>query len=470
MRSLSLTLVVLLALGQALTAQPVDGRNKPSGKKPPTESADLARYALFEKTAPRPETTSPVDTTLPLKVESGMSIAFIGNTLLDRSQDFGYLETMIQQAYPGRQLTVRNLAWSADSLHHQPRPANFADTDQHLVFVKADIIFAAYGFNESFAGADGLEAFKTKLTEFVQAAKAKAFNGKKGPQLVLLSPIANENITGVDAAKNNKNIRLYTHAMRDVAAAQKVGFIDIFSATKKAMQSPKSDLTFNGCHLNDAGYQLFARSVFDAAFDQKTPIINEEIRAVVLEKNKQFFRRFRPVNTFYYTGGRNRSYGYLDFLPAMQNFDIMTANRDRRIWDIAAGKQVPAKIDDSNVPPLPTTKQSRGANRLLSPEEELGEFEVDPRFEVTLFASEKDFPELACPIQMRWDSQGRLWVSCSTTYPHVYPGNEPNDKIIILEDTDDDGRADKTTTFADDLHIPLSFEFGDAIRPGPPAG
>ena len=130
----SVTAGVINALGQAVTAQTVDGRNKPSGKKPPTESAALARYALFEKTAPRPETTSPVDTRLPLKVESGMSIAFIGNTLLDRAQDFGYLETMIQQAYPGRQLTVRNLAWSADSLHHQPRPANFADTDQHLVF------------------------------------------------------------------------------------------------------------------------------------------------------------------------------------------------------------------------------------------------------------------------------------------------------------------------------------------------
>ena len=177
------TLGICLALGQALNAQTVDGRNKPSGKKPPTESPDLAQYALFEKTAPRPEATSPIDTKLPLKVEAGMSIALIGNTLLDRSQDFGYLETLIHQAYPNHQLTVRNLAWSADSLHHQPRPANFADTDQHLVFVKADIIFAAYGFNESFAGPDGLDEFKTKLTEFVQATKAKAFNGKKGPQL-----------------------------------------------------------------------------------------------------------------------------------------------------------------------------------------------------------------------------------------------------------------------------------------------
>ena len=64
----------------------------------------------------------------------------------------------------------------------------------------------------------------------------------------------------------------------------------------------------------------------------------------------------------------------------------MTANRDMRIWDIAAGKQVRITIDDSNVPSLPKTTQSRGANRLLSPRDELKEFEIDPRFDVNLFA------------------------------------------------------------------------------------
>ena len=49
-------------------------------------------------------------------------------------------------------------------------------------------------------------------------------------------------------------------------------------------------------------------------------------------------------------------------------------------------------------------------------------------------------------------------MSCSTTYPHVYPGQEPNDKIVILEDIDGDGKADRSTIWAEDLSIPLSFE------------
>jgi putative heme-binding domain-containing protein len=139
----------------------------------------------------------------------------------------------------------------------------------------------------------------------------------------------------------------------------------------------------------------------------------------------------------------------------------MVANRDQQLWNLANSAQTTSAIDDSNVPPLPKAADSRGANEWLSASEELKAFQVDPRFEVNLFAGEEQFPDIAAPIQMRWDSRGRLWVSCSTTYPHVYPGNEPNDKLVILEDFDGDGRADKSTVFADDLHIPLSFELGD---------
>jgi azurin len=110
---------------------------------------------------------------------------------------------------------------------------------------------------------------------------------------------------------------------------------------------------------------------------------------------------------------------------------------------------------------MPPVDVSKGANEWMTPANELAAFKIDPRFTVNLFASEEQFPDLAKPIQMRWDTRGRLWVSCSTTYPHVYPGHEPADKIIILEDTDGDGRADKCTTFADHLHIPLSFELAD---------
>ena len=84
-----------------------------------------------------------------------------------------------------------------------------------------------------------------------------------------------------------------------------------------------------------------------------------------------------------------------------------------------------------------------------------------PGYEVSLFASEREFPELANPLAMTFDTQGRLWVLTSTTYPHVLPGVRPNDKLVILQDENRDGRADKLTVFADDLYIPTGFELGD---------
>ncbi len=89
---------------------------------------------------------------------------------------------------------------------------------------------------------------------------------------------------------------------------------------------------------------------------------------------------------------------------------------------------------------------------------ELASFAVADGFEVNLFAAD---PLLAKPIQMNFDARGRLWVASSETYPQIKPGEVANDKVVVLEDADGDGRADKTTVFADGLLIPTGIEPGD---------
>ncbi|MEW4486570.1 PVC-type heme-binding CxxCH protein [Thalassoglobus sp. JC818] len=440
----------------------VDGKSIETGNPEPEEDPELIQFGIYHETAPRAKATSPRPTTLPLKLNPDDRIALIGNSLLEGTQNYGNLEALLHQKFPEHKLIVRNLAWSADTPDLQPRPENFADLDQHLTHEEVDVIFAAYGFNESFAGDEGLEDFRDSLTKHIQHLQSHAFNGESGPQIVLVSPIACENIENVPAADmNNKNLAKYRDVIEKVATDLQVAFVDVFVETAETFQKDETNWTVNGVHLNDHGDELFARTLYRELFGEEASAIDANLRDVIIDKDRQYFRRYRPANTFYYTGDRNKSYGYLDFLPAMRNFDMMVANREGRIWDLAQGKEVEDAIDDSNIPPLPKTKESRGANEWMSAADELASFEIDPRFDVTLFAGEEQFPELGAPIQMRWDNRGRLWVSCSTTYPHVYPGNEPDDKIVILEDTDQDGRADKSTVFADDLHIPLSFEFGD---------
>ena len=91
-------------------------------------------------------------------------------------------------------------------------------------------------------------------------------------------------------------------------------------------------------------------------------------------------------------------------------------------------------------------------------EAERATFQVAEGFEVNLFASD---PLLAKPIQMNFDARGRLWLATSEVYPQIKPGQVADDKVVILEDTNNDGKADKTTVFADKLLIPTGIEPGD---------
>src|SRR3546814_8793114 len=76
-----------------------------------------------------------------------------------------------------------------------------------------------------------------------------------------------------------------------------------------------------------------------------------------------------------------------------------------------------------------------------------------------LFASEVEFP-IANPVAITFDARGRMWVASMPTYPHYLPGKLPSDRLVILEDTDQDGKADSHQVFADSLYLPLGFELG----------
>jgi glucose/arabinose dehydrogenase/uncharacterized cupredoxin-like copper-binding protein/HEAT repeat protein len=122
-------------------------------------------------------------------------------------------------------------------------------------------------------------------------------------------------------------------------------------------------------------------------------------------------------------------------------------------------------VDDSNLPAVTKVETNKpgdlpdGKHRFPSGEEAIAKMKTPPGVKVELFADEKMFPELVKPVQMAFDTKGRLWVAVWPNYPARTPTSPKGDSLLILEDTDNDGRADKCTTFMDDLNCPTGFQF-----------
>lgn len=442
-----------------------------------------------------------------LEIREGDHICLIGNTLAERMQFEGHnhWETLLHQRFPKHRLVVRNLAWSADEVALRPRAEGFGTPDEHLAFCKADVVIAFFGFNESFAGEAGLEKFKSDLDEWIKHTKAQDYSGKGAPRIALVSPIAaedlhNPNLPTGDAIKQmNARLELYTKAMREVAEKNGVVFADLFQqsifAYYKAQTLANFYRTINGIHLTSYGDDEFAGPLDRLLFLSSAPIVwlpesqMKSLHREIESKSLLWYHRYRIVDSYYVYGGRSGlkfADGEQTNRDVMQRerevLDVMCANRDERIWKLAQGQAVPEKCDDSNVPPFLDVQTSFGVNQkkdagantgqtsktaeggsaqIPSVAETLKKFTLAKGFAVECFASEEDFPELANATSMAFDTRGRLWVCTMPSYPQWRPGEEFRDKIVILEDSDGDGRANYCTSFADKLHLPIAFEFYD---------
>jgi len=120
----------------------------------------------------------------------------------------------------------------------------------------------------------------------------------------------------------------------------------------------------------------------------------------------------------------------------------------------------PAKLQytEAKIPNYEKRNPPPKLQAALSPEQSMSLIQVPAGFTLELFAAE---PDIINPIAMNWDEKGRLWVIETVDYPNTVRDNKQagDDRIKILEDTDDDGRADKFTVFAGGLNIPTSLVF-----------
>ena len=429
--------------------------------------------------------------------KEGERIILLGNGLGERFLDHPYFEAEIQLRYPDQQIVVRNLCRAGDTPGFRPHPSRNSQwafpgaeafhpqhkihagqgqhptPDQWLATVKADTILAFFGYNESFDGPAGLERYKGELDAFITHSLAQKYNGTSAPRLILVSPIAFENLSAKrdlpDGKKENENLALYSKAMGEVAAARKVEFIDLFDATGKLYAGLEKPFTRNGFLPSDEGYKKLGPVLVDQAFGKSERKAKGKAAAVVeavRDKDWFWFNDYKMLNGVHVDGRRFNPFGPQNYPAETAKMRALTENRDRAVWAIANGRSFDLKTADDATPKLPEVKTNyQPSNKNGSPEYKYGKdaektLTVPEGYKVEMFASEKEFPNLANPVQLSFDNKGRLWVAVMPSYPHFRPGdNQPDDKILIYEDTNNDGKADKEIVFADNLHLPIGIEF-----------
>jgi mono/diheme cytochrome c family protein/glucose/arabinose dehydrogenase/lysophospholipase L1-like esterase len=430
-----------------------------------------------------------------LELKKDARVVLLGNGLGARMMQYSHFEVDMHRRYPQHQLFIRNTCDEGDTPGFRPHSArnnpwafpgaekfrtlekgrdrwgsghvgagHYKSSDEWLKTLAPNVIVAFFGYNESFAGVAGLDSFTAELEGFVTHTLSTAYNGQAAPQLALVSPIAFQDLSqrfGTPAGEEqNANLALYAAAMEALAARHQLPFVNLFGPTQTWFAADPTPLTRDGALLTDAGYAKLVPLLVDQLFG-KAPTgaltATESIREAVAEKNWLWQNYYKIPNGVHVYGRRHRPYGPQNYPAELKKLEEMLNARDQAIWATASGRSFDLAAADAKTSALPDFGKSNA--KYLPLADAVASIRVPEGYAINLFASEQGFADLANPVQLAFDNKGRLWIATMPSYPHYKPGDpKPNDKLIILEDRDKDGKADKQTIFADGLHLPMGFE------------
>jgi lysophospholipase L1-like esterase len=199
-----------------------------------------------------------------LELQDGDRVVLLGDTLIEREQRYGYVEARLTVRWPDRNITFRNLGWSADTVMGQsrvsfdwtkPEEEWFQQLTNQLAAVKPTVAILGYGMASSFAGEAGLPRFKADLNKLMDAIQSLSRDTKV--RFMLLGPIRHEELGPPfpDPTEHNKQLERYSNAIQETARERGFPFIDLFhklgDGTKDRIPRAYTD---NGIHLNAYGY------------------------------------------------------------------------------------------------------------------------------------------------------------------------------------------------------------------------
>lgn len=279
----------------------------------------------------------------PFEFADGDTVVFLGGTLIEREQKYGYWELALTLLNKDKTVKFRNLGWSGDTVWCESRgsfggqPEGFKKTVELVKELKPTVIVLCYGHVESFDGKDGVPKFKKGLKKLIDAvSETKA-------RIVLMTPTPFENVKPIkDADAKNANLKLYADAMKEVAEKREVGFFDLLEEqvdNYSRRKPPAFMITDNGYTLSQDGYRESA-GVFPLPSGGGLPTIPttettqaiESLREAIVAKNELFFHRWRPQNQTYLFGFRKHEQG--QNAKEVAEFDPLVEKAEKEIAEL----------------------------------------------------------------------------------------------------------------------------------------
>ncbi|MEY3129901.1 MAG: hypothetical protein RLY12_273, partial [Verrucomicrobiota bacterium] len=379
-------------------------------------------------------------------------VVFIGQENLVREAKSGAIESRFAAAFAGKNPVFRSMAWEADTVHEQWRDLNFGPWKGQLETAGATTLIVQFGQAEALQGQGGLAKFKADYHKLLDDLS------RHTPRIVLLSPagfMASTRPPDMTTPEHRTVLVAYASAVAEIAKQRGLPYVNLTEVTL-------NESSTDGLHLSAKGLEAVGRELARALGLADDSELAAKLRPSIVEKNRLWADCWRPANWSFVYGDRisqNYGKGFGPVPSLKQNFEAyrpLVAAWDKHIQALARGEK--------SVEPAPQAGPNVGTEKVMTAAEEQATFKVADGFVVNLFADES--LGVAKPTQFAWDAQGRLYVCCSPTYPQAVPGVKPRDYILRLEDTDGDGKADKSVRFAEGLTMvqgvePLTDDVGN---------
>ena len=376
----------------------------------------------------------------------GDVVVFAGPENMVLEQGRGELESRLALQWRDVAPRFRHMGWEGDTVFRQNRMMEWGTWPENLEAAGATVVVAWFGQIEAMDSTRSAEDFSNSygalLDGFVQ----------RTPRLVIIGPTPFEKPADPRVPDNtglNPRVGEFNEVARKLAGERGLVFVNLFDPL---LAMPEARLTRDGFHFTEQGMALVGEMIaIELGAEAAVP---EGLRRAVVAKNRLWFDSWRCANWAFAFGDRTTQpfaggvAGHPPFVEELKKFQPLLAHADATVHALAAGTASPEPL-----PPGPALADPPA----LSAAEQMNRFTMREGFEVNLFADES--LGVVRPLQIRWDERGRLWVACTPSYPQLQPGEHGRDFILMLEDTDGDGKADRSSRFAEGLTMPMGFEF-----------